>query len=31
MQGEALIELKNVAKSYKRGDETLPIFQRSYA
>jgi putative ABC transport system ATP-binding protein len=26
MQGEALIELKNVAKSYKRGEETLPIF-----
>jgi putative ABC transport system ATP-binding protein len=26
MAGETLIELKNVAKSYKRGDETLPIF-----
>jgi putative ABC transport system ATP-binding protein len=26
MTGEALIELKNVAKSYKRGEETLPIF-----
>jgi putative ABC transport system ATP-binding protein len=26
MQGEALIELKNVAKSYRRGEETLPIF-----
>jgi putative ABC transport system ATP-binding protein len=26
MTGETLIELKNVAKSYKRGEETLPIF-----
>jgi putative ABC transport system ATP-binding protein len=26
MAGEALIELKNVAKNYKRGGETLPIF-----
>src|SRR5215207_10081990 len=26
MAGETLIEIKNVAKSYKRGDETLPIF-----
>ena len=26
MAGETLIELKNVAKSYRRGDETLPIF-----
>ncbi len=26
MAGEALIELKGIAKSYKRGGETLPIF-----
>jgi putative ABC transport system ATP-binding protein len=26
MADKALIELKNVAKSYKRGEETLPIF-----
>jgi putative ABC transport system ATP-binding protein len=26
MAGESLIELGSVAKSYKRGDETLPIF-----